>query len=68
VPIGAYAQRVDGGWYLRGFVASPDGKKYVRAEERVQELAANPEEIGQAVAEQLMAGGAREILAALTHE
>jgi hydroxymethylbilane synthase len=68
VPIGAFAQRVDGGWYLRGFVGSPDGKKYVRAEEHAQDVAANPEEIGQALAEKLMAGGAREILAALTHE
>lgn len=68
VPIGAFAQRVDGGWYLRGFVASPDGTKYVRAEERAQDVAANPEAIGQAVADKLMAGGAGEILAALTHE
>jgi len=67
VPIGSFAQRVDSCWRLRGFVGSPDGKKYLWAEEHAEDVA-NPEEIGQAVAEKLMAGGAREILAGLTHE
>lgn len=68
VPIGAFAQRVDDGWYLRGFVGSPDGRKYLWADERTQNVAANPEEVGQALAEKLIADGAREILAALRRE
>ena len=65
VPIGAFAQRAGQRMCLRGFVASPDGTRYVSAEEQAPDLGANPEEIGQALAEKLMAGGAREILAAL---
>jgi len=68
VPIGSFAERVDSGWRLRGFVGSPDGKKYSWAEEHADDMTVNPDEIGQAVAEKLMAGGAREILAALTHD
>jgi hydroxymethylbilane synthase len=68
VPIGAFAQRVDTGMSLRGFVASPDGSKYVSAEELAPDLSADPEELGRALAHKLVASGARDILAALTHD
>jgi hydroxymethylbilane synthase len=68
VPLGAFAQRVATGMSLRGFVASPDGRKYVSAEEHASGLSADPEELGRALANRLAAGGAREILAALTHD
>ncbi len=68
VPIGAFAQRRGSGIYLRGFVASPDGTRYVSAEEQAPYPGRNPEEVGQALAGKLTAAGAREILAALTHE
>jgi hydroxymethylbilane synthase len=67
VPIGAFAQRQDTGMCLRAFVASPDGKMYVSAEERAPNLSADPEAIGQMLARRLVAGGAREILATLEH-
>jgi hydroxymethylbilane synthase len=68
VPIGAFAQRVDTGMSLRGFVASQDGRMYVSAEERAPDLSTDPEAMGQALARRLVAGGAREILATLTHD
>ncbi len=68
MPIGAFARLVDSGMCLRGFVASPDGRRHVSAEERAPDLSADPEAMGQALAQRLLAGGAREILAALTHE
>jgi hydroxymethylbilane synthase len=68
VPIGAFAQRLDGGIYLRGFVASPDGTRYVAAEEHIADTVASPETAGQALADKLTAHGAREILAALAHD
>ena len=68
VPIGAFAQRVATGMSLRGFVASPDGRKYVSAEEHALDLSVDPEELGRALAHKLVAGGARDILAALTHD
>ena len=67
VPLGAYAQPRDGSVLLRGFVASPDGKAYVSGEELAPGFGADPEQIGQQLAAKLVAGGAREILAALTH-
>lgn len=68
VPIGAFAQRTETGMSLRGFVASRDGRMYVSAEERAPDLSTDPEAMGQALACRLVAGGAREILAALTHD
>jgi hydroxymethylbilane synthase len=68
VPIGAFAQRVASGMSVRGFVASPDGSKCVSAEEHAPDLSADPEEVGRALAHKLVAGGARDILAALTHD
>ena len=68
MPIGAFARRVDASLSLRAFVASPDGKKQVSGEERAPDLSVDPEAIGQTLAHRLLAGGAREILAALTHD
>jgi hydroxymethylbilane synthase len=68
MPIAAFARRVASGMSLRGFVASPDGTKHVSAEEHASDLSADPEALGEALAHRLLAAGAREILAALTHE
>jgi len=68
VPIGAFAQRRGSQMHLRGFVASPDGARYVSAHLQAPGLDTNPEEVGQALAAQLTAGGAREILAAMSDE
>ena len=65
VPIGAFAQRLGSSVHLRGLVASPDGSRYVWAERRAASLSTDPEELGRALAEDLLAGGARDILAAL---
>lgn len=65
VPLGAFAQQLDSGIRLRGFVASPDGRRYVCAEQRAPSLSVDPEELGQALADELLAGGARDILDAL---
>lgn len=61
VPLGAYAEVRAGGMWLRGFVALPDGSRIVRAE-REGELA-DAESIGRALADDLRAQGAEEILA-----
>lgn len=63
VPLGAYAIAEGEQLWLRGFVALPDGSRIVRAERRGDMAAA--EALGQALADELQAGGAREILAAL---
>ncbi len=63
VPLGAYAEYANGTLSLRGLVATPDGVRVVRAERRGP--AADPEALGLALAEELRARGATEILAAL---
>ncbi len=63
VPLGAYAEIHDGRINLRGFVATPDGKRMARAE--LQGGLEDPESLGLALAAQLRAQGADEILAAL---
>jgi PPOX class probable F420-dependent enzyme len=68
MPIGAFARRVAAGMSLRAFVASPDGRRHVSGEERAPDLSVNPEAMGKALANKLLAGGAREILAALARE
>jgi hydroxymethylbilane synthase len=68
VPLGAYARCEADGVHLRGFVASPDGARMVRGEVRCASVERDAEGFGQDLAEQLAAGGAREILAALSHE
>ena len=64
LPLGAYGEIVAGNLRLRGLVASPDGKRVVRAEARGA-LAA-PEQLGDALARALRDAGADEILAALS--
>jgi hydroxymethylbilane synthase len=68
VPLGAYARREVDGIHLRGFVASPDGARMVRGQVVCASTERDPESLGLELAEQLAAGGAREILAALSHE
>jgi len=68
VPLGAYARREADAVRLRGFVASPDGARMVRGEVLCASMQRDPESVGLELAEQLAAGGAREILAALPHE
>jgi hydroxymethylbilane synthase len=63
VPLGGFAEVKGDNLRMRGFVASPDGSKMLRAE-----LTGNvnaPETLGNAVAEALLKQGAGEILAAL---
>lgn len=67
-PIGAFAQRSADGFSLRGFVASPDGSRYVKGEITAPGLDADPESVGQALADELASRGAKEILTALAHE
>jgi hydroxymethylbilane synthase len=63
VPLGAYAEMREGRLWLRGFVARPDGSRIVRGEG--EGAPGEPQGIGQALAESLLAQGAGEILADL---
>lgn len=63
VPLGGYAEIIDGVMQLRGFVASPDGKRMVS--DRVSGTPETGEALGQALAARLTDLGAAEILAAL---
>ncbi len=63
VPLGAFAEIIDGILELRGFVAQPDGKRIVSGA-----LNGKPETgiaIGQQLAKKLITEGADEILATL---
>lgn len=64
VPLGGYAEVSAGQVRLRGFVASPDGRRLVADEIRVF-LDRAPEEVGIELAQRLAARGANDILAAL---
>ena len=59
VPIGAFAEVVEGQIALRGMVASLDGVRLIRAEATGHD----PETVGNQVAERLIALGANSILA-----
>ena len=61
VPIGAYAELEGETLWLRGLVGLPDGSRILRAE--LRGAADAPEALGQALAEQLLAQGAAELLA-----
>ncbi|EMH4165275.1 hydroxymethylbilane synthase [Pluralibacter gergoviae] len=61
VPIGSYAELVDGDIWLRALVGSPDGKTMVRGERRGPAKDAGA--LGVSLAEELLNSGAREILA-----
>lgn len=63
VPIAAYSLLQEGQLWLRALVASPDGRKVVKAESRGS--CDQAVELGVAVAEQLLERGAREILQSL---
>jgi hydroxymethylbilane synthase len=63
VPLGGYAEIIDGVMQLRGFVASPDGTRMVS--DRVSGAPETGEALGQALAQRLTDLGAAEILAAL---
>ncbi|ADL56510.1 hydroxymethylbilane synthase [Gallionella capsiferriformans] len=63
VPLGGFAEVQNGQLRMRGFVASPDGQRVIRAE-AMGEIAA-PEALGGQIAKSLLAQGAGEILAAL---
>lgn len=66
VPIACYAERENGELWLRGLVGDPDGQRMLRAEARGPE--AEPEALGIAVAEDLLAQGAQSILDAVYEE
>lgn len=59
VPVAAYATVQDGQVWLRGLVANEDGSTIVRGEEQGEEA----EQVGYALAQQLLALGAEELLA-----
>ncbi|MEQ4454328.1 hydroxymethylbilane synthase [Kosakonia sp. YIM B13605] len=61
VPIGSYAELIDGGIWLRGLVGAPDGSIMVRGERRG--LLEDAEQLGISLAEELLDNGARAILA-----
>ena len=63
VPLGGFATVEEGRLQMRGFVASPDGQRMVRAESTGD--MANPEALGKRIADELRLLGAGEILAAL---
>lgn len=63
VPLGAYGEIHDHELWLRGFVASPDGQRFARAE--LRGAATAPEHLGEQLAAELRAQGAADILAAL---
>jgi hydroxymethylbilane synthase len=58
VPLGAYAVEEDGALRLTAFVARPDGSGLLRGQARD----ADPRRAGAALAEQLLARGARELM------
>ncbi|NUL39560.1 hydroxymethylbilane synthase [Kosakonia sacchari] len=61
VPIGSYAELIDGGLWLRGLVGAPDGSIMVRGERRGR--LEDAEQLGISLAEELLDNGARAILA-----
>ncbi len=63
VPLGGFAEVQGDKLRMRGFVATPDGKRMLRAEFTGD--IADPEALGNKIADALLAQGAGEILAAL---
>jgi len=66
VPIAGYAELHDGEVYMRGLVGEPDGSHILRAEARGS--AAQTEQLGIQVADELLSHGADRILKALYGE
>lgn len=63
VPIGSYAEIIEGEIWLRALVGSPDGAQMVRGERRGKPEDA--EQMGVSLADELLANGARDILNAV---
>ena len=63
VPIGAYAELDGDQITLRGLVGSPDGRTVIRGE--IRGASSDPDSLGTALAEELLARGAGEILEAV---
>jgi hydroxymethylbilane synthase len=63
VPLGTHGVLEAGRLYLTGFVASPDGQSFVH--DQVEGDPSNPETLGDALSEKLLAQGAGAILSAL---
>ena len=64
VPLGGFAEIGGSSVRLRGFVASPDGSRLIH-DELAAPRSGMPHDLGNAVAQRLIAKGAREILAGL---
>jgi hydroxymethylbilane synthase len=63
VPLGAHAVLQDGKLVIHGFVAHPDGSRFIQ--DQAEGEMADPEAVGQHLADKLLALGARAILDAL---
>ncbi|MGZ4957980.1 MAG: hydroxymethylbilane synthase [Methylomonas sp.] len=63
VPIAGFAEIVDGRLFMRGLVGSPDGSLLYRAE--AQSSLEDAEQLGRAIADDLLAQGADRILSEL---
>jgi hydroxymethylbilane synthase len=63
MPLGAYGEIRDGSVFLRGFVAMPDGSRIIQGQR--EGALQDAEMLGWALAEDLLARGAGEILAEL---
>lgn len=63
VPIGSYAELIDGELWLRALVGAPDGSQMVHGERRGR--SEDAERLGVSLAEELLDNGAREILTAV---
>ena len=66
VPIAGYAELSDGKLWLRGLVASPDGKQLIKGD--IHGSAEQAESLGRALAEDLLSRGADRVLAELYKE
>ncbi|MCW5620918.1 MAG: hydroxymethylbilane synthase [Burkholderiales bacterium] len=65
VPLGAFAQVVEGAVQMDAFVASPDGRRMARARVQASDMHGEPLALAEQAVQQLVAQGAREILADL---
>jgi hydroxymethylbilane synthase len=61
-PLGAFARDTDLGFRLDAFVATPDGRRFLRDSETGE--AARPADLGRRVAERMLVAGAAEIVRA----
>lgn len=64
VPLGAHAVLEGGRLIVNGFVASPDGVRFIQ--DRAEGDPSDPEAVGQGLADKLIAQGARAILDSLS--